>query len=324
MLCALAFVPVLATCACDDPKEPVDPVAPLALRVPPVPQDLGDRAYQQVAKIVGLGPRHSGTKGWEEGLDYIESHLRGLGLDPVRDRWVDPFERMTFENLSCRIPGRLSDTIVIGCHHDTKIMEGHSDPKHNFPFVGANDSGSGVGLILALAEVLVEHPVDPTIELAFFDGEESLSFHWDQSRALFGSRRYVARYRAQGDGVPTIHAMICLDMVGAVHLSLDDELYSDPELKRIVYESAEALGTEDVLFARSRRIGDDHLPFVQAGIRSIDLIDVLDNPEWHTPNDTMEHIRAESLQTVGAMVLHALPAIAAETIPSLRGGVVHR
>ena len=134
----------------------------------------------------------------------------------------------------------------------------------------------------------------------------------------------MARYRAQGASVPTIRAMILLDMVGADHLSLDDELHSDPELKRIVYESAEELGTEDVLFARSRHIADDHLPFVKAGIRSIDLVDVLDNPEWHTPNDTMEHIRAESLQTVGAMVLHALPAIAAETIPSLEGGGVHR
>ena len=64
--------------------------------------------------------------------------------------------------------------------------------------------------------------------------------------------------------------------------------------------------------ARSRdeltTIEDDHIPFLRAGVPSVDLID-LDNPTWHTPQDTIEFVSARSLQTVGDVVLAALPDI---------------
>ena len=54
---------------------------------------------------------------------------------------------------------------------------------------------------------------------------------------------------------------------------------------------------------------DDHIPFLDDGIRAINLIDLYDNPEWHTKDDTLKHISSRSLQIVGEVVLTALPEI---------------
>ena len=54
---------------------------------------------------------------------------------------------------------------------------------------------------------------------------------------------------------------------------------------------------------------DDHRPFLDDGIPAIDLIDLYDNPQWHTVEDTLDHISAKSLQIVGEVVLTALPAL---------------
>ena len=57
-------------------------------------------------------------------------------------------------------------------------------------------------------------------------------------------------------------------------------------------------------------IEDDHLPFLEAGIPSVDLID-LEYDAWHTPMDTIEQLSARSLQAVGDVLLAALPGIEA-------------
>ena len=59
-----------------------------------------------------------------------------------------------------------------------------------------------------------------------------------------------------------------------------------------------------------RQIEDDHLPFLQAGVPSVDIID-LDYAHWHTAGDTLDAVSARSLQIVGDVVLAALPQIEA-------------
>ncbi|MCA8976886.1 MAG: M28 family peptidase, partial [Planctomycetes bacterium] len=185
------------------------------------PDDLGATAYGHIERLVSFGPRHAadpvGRPGWTQQIAYIEQEFERLGLRVARDTWTDRKELITFSNLSVTIPGTRKDRIVIACHHDTKCTTGHPAAEHNFDFVGANDGGSGVGLLLALAPVLRQKPHEATIELVFFDGEESLDWRWNEAkRALFGSKRFVARHRdAQLLGEePRIAAVILLDMVG--------------------------------------------------------------------------------------------------------------
>jgi glutaminyl-peptide cyclotransferase len=320
---------VAAACGACSPDPPVPPTPAATNRSQTgddsaLPGDLGARAFIHVEKLVGFGARHSGTEGWSRAVDYIAEELQELGLDVRRDRWTEEREGLTYENVSARIPGRVADRIVLGAHHDTKITEGHEDPAHNFAFVGANDSASGVGLLLALAEHWVAHPPVASVDVVFFDGEESVPFTWDLTRALFGSRRYAAQYRdasMEPGGEPPIRAMVLLDMVGSRELSIDDESMSDRGLHRIFAESAEACGHSAYFFRNRLQVSDDHMAFLELGIPAIDLIDIYDNPQWHTPDDTLEHIAPESLQVVGEVVLTALPRIESKliTIPDEDG-----
>lgn len=285
----------------------------LELTAVETPMDLGSRAYAHVAKLVGFGPRYSGSPGWQLSLDYIAVTLEEkTGVQPVRDRWTDDKHGVTFENIHVTLPGKSPHRILLACHHDTKKCAGHPDPAHNFHFVGANDSGSGVGLLLALSEELAKTERDATVQIVFFDGEECLDYDWDKQKALFGSRHFVAAEKArklEPGGDSKIRALVLLDMVGAVDLQIDNETYSDQHLRDIFRSAAHACGHQDVFFGESMAITDDHIPFVDEGIPAIDLIDLVNNPQWHTADDTLEHISAQSLQIVGETVMTALPAI---------------
>ena len=311
-------LPSAATPRPQDPirqQDEIDLGRPLPLTPVTAPTELGERALAHVRTLVGFGPRYSGprpTPGWTQQLEYIETTLRAAGLAVQGDTWTDRKELITFRNVRATIPGKRRDRVLLACHHDTKCTTGHADPEHNFHFVGANDGASGVGLLLALAPVLATSEREATIELVFFDGEESLDWTWnDAARALFGSKRYVKQHRdAQllGDE-PRIAAMVLLDMVGRTELHIQQELYSTRLLREITWGAAVATGHRASFYQRAEAASDDHKPFLEVGIPAVDLIDLNGNPHWHKATDTLEHVSAKSLQQVADVVLTMLPAI---------------
>ncbi|MCA8964208.1 MAG: M28 family peptidase [Planctomycetes bacterium] len=276
------------------------------------PADTGEKAFEHVRTLVGFGARYTGMPGWTQQLEYIAAALEKLGLTVQRDTWTDRKELKTFTNLSVSLPGKRKDRIVLACHHDTKCTTGHPDAEHNFPFVGANDGGSGVGLLLALAPVLAATEREATIELVFFDGEESLDWKWnDAARALFGSKRFVKRQRDAellGEAEP-IRALVLLDMVGRTELHIQEELYSTTLLRRITWSAAVATGNQKSFYRRAEAASDDHVPFLDVGIPAVDLIDLKDNPHWHNATDTLDNMSPKSLQIVADVVLTMLPEI---------------
>ncbi|MEC8251646.1 MAG: M28 family metallopeptidase [Planctomycetota bacterium] len=290
---------------------PIDQAAPASLAARRATAAVGERAMQHCRELVALGPRYFGQPGWSKQLDYIVKTLGQHGLAAQRDTWTDRRELITFSNVSATIPGDLPGRVLLACHHDTKCTTGHPIAEHNFDFVGANDGASGVGLLLALAPVLKERRDRATVELVFFDGEESLDFHWNDSRALFGSKRFVRRHleaRARGEE-PAITGVVLLDMVGRVDLHIQEDLYSDPELRRLCWSAAFATGHEAKFFRVAEAAKDDHVPFLRAGIPAIDLIDLKGNPYWHTRYDTLEFLSADSLRAVADVVLTMIPNI---------------
>ncbi len=285
----------------------VIPLAPVR-----APANVGAEALAHARTLVGFGARHPGTPGWTAQLRYIERTLQGHGLSVQADTWTDRIERITFTNLSCTLPGKRRERIVLGCHHDTKCTTGHSDPAHNFHFVGANDGASAVALLLTLAPLLAATEREATLELVFFDGEESLDWKWnDGARALFGSKRFVKRHRDAlllGDE-PRIEALVLLDMVGRADLHIQEELYSTDLLRQITWSAAVATGHRALFYRRAEAASDDHKPFLEVGIPAVDLIDLNGNPQWHTKDDTLEHLAPASLQAVADVVLTMLPEV---------------
>ncbi len=187
--------------------------------------------------------------------------------------------------------GETSPQLILGAHYDSRIYADRDpDPtKWTQPVPGADDGASGVAVLLELARSL---PADTVpMWMVFFDAEDNGSIPgWDW---LLGSRAFVATMAV------TPKAMVLVDMVGATDLSIPMESYSNPQLRNSLWNTAADLGYGKIFIPQVKyTVEDDHLPFVQAGIPSVDIID-LDYPYWHTTADTPEHVSAQSLQIVG-------------------------
>jgi Zn-dependent M28 family amino/carboxypeptidase len=103
-------------------------------------------------------------------------------------------------------------------------------------------------------------------------------------------------------------------MIGDRDLRIMRDDYSTPWLTDIIWDAARRQKLDSYFVPESTRVEDDHLPFVQAGVPSVDIIDLeryQERGRWHTANDTLDAVSARSLQIVGDVVLAALPRIEA-------------
>lgn len=263
-----------------------------------------NRAWTHLRQIVAMGPRPAGSPAIEDTRKYIRAQLQPLvanGVTLTEDSWTDttPVGRIPMVNLMLTIPGQSRDRIVIAGHYDTKRFR-------EFRFVGANDGGSSSAFLLELARVLATRRNPLTIELLFLDGEEATG-EWQGTDHTYGSRRYVSLARAEGR-LNTLKAMLLVDMIADVDLRLKRDSNSTRWLTDIVWEAARARGLQEYFVRDETAIEDDHLPFLEAGVPSVDIID-LEFEAWHTPYDTLDAVSARSMQVVGDAVLAALPQI---------------
>jgi len=99
-------------------------------------------------------------------------------------------------------------------------------------------------------------------------------------------------------------------MIGDRDLRIRREENSTAWLTNIIWDAARRQRLDGVFIAESTRVEDDHMPFLAAGVPAVDVID-LDFEAWHTPKDTLDVVSARSLQSVGDVLLAALPQIEA-------------
>src|SRR5262249_40458663 len=173
--------------------------------------------------------------------------------------------------------------------------------------VGASDGGSSAAFLLELARVLKTRKNPMTIELLFLDGEEARMPEWGGTDNTYGSRHYVDAARRDGS-LASLKALILVDMIGDRDLDIRRDSNSTPWLTNVIWETARRQNLDDYFITDSTRIEDDHLPFLAAGIPSVDIID-LDYEAWHTAKDSLDAVSARSLQVVGDVLLAALPQI---------------
>ena len=263
-------------------------------------------AFRHVEQLVAIGPRYSGSPGIEKAKRYIEAQLSAAGLDIEFQVFDDdtPHGSRKFSNIIAYPKWRRGERIIFASHYDTKWIE-------NVHFVGANDGGSSSGLLLELARVLAAHPMQPTPYFIFFDGEESLG-EWGPTNGLFGSRYLVRAWQRRGE-LAQVRAMILADMIGDKTLDVGIPQNSSAKLAKAVFEASQELGYRGSFSLNSSMIADDHVPFIMAGIPSIDLIDFQFgstpglNDYWHTDQDTLDKISPQSIEIVGRTILKALP-----------------
>jgi Zn-dependent M28 family amino/carboxypeptidase len=252
---------------------------------------------------VSLGPRPAGSAGIEQSRAYIRKQLAAAGVAFVEQAWdaVTPRGTVRMVNLIATIPGARKDRLVVAGHYDTKRFD-------DIRFVGANDGGSSAATLIELARVLKARKNALTAELLFLDGEEAV-VQWQGNDRTYGSRHYVETARKDGS-LRSLRAMILVDMVADRDLRMKREVNSTPWLTDTIWDAARREKLGAYFLDEPTQIEDDHLPFLQAGVPAVDLID-LEYLPWHTAGDTLDAVSARSLQIVGDVLLAALPNIEA-------------
>ena len=261
-----------------------------------------NRAWEHLRRQVAFGPRPSGSAALAECRRYILAQLKAAGIAASEQAFdaETPVGTIRMVNVVATIPGTRPERIAIGSHYDTKLFR-------EFRFVGASDGASSTATLLELGRVLKARKSPFTIDLLFFDGEEAV-VEWQGTDHTYGSRYYVQAARTSGT-LKGLKAFVLLDMVGDRNLNIRRETSSTRWLTDIAWAAAKRRGHGHAFIDEPFSVGgDDHFPFLAAGIPAVDLID-LDYPAWHTPGDTLDAVSARSLQITGDVVLEALPAI---------------
>jgi glutaminyl-peptide cyclotransferase len=273
----------------------------------------GERALDHVRKQIEFGPRPPDTPQLLKTRAYISSELKSYGLTVSFDEFnaATPQGEKKMVNVVAEIPGDSKTLILIASHYDTKFYQ-------DMHFVGANDPAASVATLLEIGRVLGSNKERPkvTYRLVFFDGEEAFCEGWDECGKdgrpdnTYGSRHYVSLLRERNE-LENARALILLDMMGYKNLELGRDPSSTRWLQDIIWETGRELGHTQIFVEREEGVGgDDHEPFLSAGVDSVDLIQLSSYPHWHKADDTIDKVSPQSMKIVGETVLASLPKIA--------------
>jgi Zn-dependent M28 family amino/carboxypeptidase len=278
-------------------------LAPLAL---PAQQHFnGPKALEYAREFVSIGPRWPTSPGHLKAEQFLRAHFQHDQLEEDTFTADTPIGPVAMRNFIVRFPGKKDGTIVLATHYETNYW------LKNINFVGANDGGSTVGLLLAIADQLRGKTLDGySVWLVFFDGEEAIQ-SWSASDSTYGSRHLAAKWGRDGT-LGKIKAFVLADMIGDKNLDIQRESQSTDWLVALVRQAAKKYADERYFFQREEAVEDDHLAFIARGIPSIDVIDLdygPNNSYHHTAQDTMDKISAQSLTIDGDVFVETIRLI---------------
>jgi Zn-dependent M28 family amino/carboxypeptidase len=252
----------------------------------------GNIAMEHVKHQVSLGPRIPGTEAHKQCVNWIVENLKSFNW--IVESQPFPYQNKQITNIIAKNRFGTPD-IIIGAHYDTRMYADQDpNPANRLkPVPGANDGASGVSALVELARILpLTHPKN--IWLVFFDAEDQGNIH--NMSWIMGSRLFAATL------VEKPQKVIILDMIGDESLDLYYEHNSDPDISKSIWEKGAQLGYQKHFIpTKKHSLLDDHTPFIELGISSIDIID-FDYPYWHTISDTTDKVSAASLEVVGKTV----------------------
>lgn len=293
----LPLVLVMAACSADPAIGPT----------PGRPVFDGEVAMELVQRQVAFGPRVPGTDGHARQLAWMLARLDSLAPVMVADTFdhvAVSGDSLRLVNVLARYNPDASRRIVLLAHWDTRPRsdEALDVALHDIPVPGANDGASGTAVLLTLSSILSENPPPLGVDLLWVDGED---YGPGVEDMLLGARHYAAT--VADDGRP-VYGLL-LDMVGDADPSFPVEgisaQYANVVVQK-VWRAAERLGYRAFFpTAVGRTLTDDHVPLIEAGIPTANLVDFTYGPGnsyWHTPQDVPENVSATTLGMVGEVV----------------------
>jgi Zn-dependent M28 family amino/carboxypeptidase len=307
LVLAPVLIPRLGRFAEKEPDSPRPSLLSAALSSGPagtpagaLPQMNAARAMQYVREVAAFGPRAIGSPAHKKLEAYLTAHLKGIPVEHDDFIASTPGGDFPIHNIIAKFAGTKTGVVVIATHYDTLMSVKN--------FVGANDGGSGTGLLLELANHLrTMKRTGYSVWLVWLDGEEAVR-KWSETDSLYGSRHLAEKWQKDGTS-KQMKAFLLADMIGDADLNIDRDQNSTPWLEDLVYQAASRLGYQSHFFARSLAVDDDHIPFAKAGVAVADLIDFdygYNNVFWHTPQDTLDKLNPKSLEITGNVLLETV------------------
>jgi Zn-dependent M28 family amino/carboxypeptidase len=280
-------------------------------------EDFSSRqAFAYTAQVAAFGERWPGSPGHKKTEDLIHQVLQKDGGQVEADDFTADTPR-----------GPIPVHNIIGKFNVTAdpkqpifILAGHYDTLFKTGFIGANDGASSTAILLAFADALAHQKTKMQIWLVWTDLEEAIQ-SFTNGDGLYGSTHLAGKIAAAGE-VPRIRGFFLLDMIGDKDLAVARETNSSQSLQKVIAQAADQVGYGNYFFKYDANIIDDHAPFLQAGIPSVDVVDAEYGPmgarydamgEYHHTNmDTMDKVSQHSLEVVGRTILLTIELIDAQ------------
>lgn len=270
------------------------------------------RAYGYLNDICAIGPRISGSPGMTKQQKLLQEHFEKLGAKVSYQEFVanNPLggARVPMANILVEWHPERKDRILLVAHYDTRPLPDRDlDPvkRKSGTFIGANDGGSGVAVMMELANFMAKLEGPVGVDFLLVDGEE-LVYNDPRDPYFLGSTWFAKKY-AEKPPEYKYRSAVVLDMVGDADLQIYQEKTctawheSRPIVKEI-WGTAQKLGVKEFIPSVGYQVRDDHLPLRNtAKIPTCEIID-FDYLPWHTSSDTPQHCSGASLAKVGWVI----------------------
>ena len=282
---------------------------------PPPKEFDGKTAFGYLQTQVNFGPRIPGTPPHERMAAWLDSMFRARADSVIIQSWNHTTASGTvlpLHNVIARFNPGATRRVLFMAHWDTRPHADRDPHNPTQPVPGANDGASGVAVLLGMADALKAHQPAIGVDLLCEDGEDYGDFEKEKDDVLIGAR-YFAQHLPPG---PTYLFAALLDMVGDRELQIKEEgqsLLAAPEVVDLVWRQARELGYAQYFIpSPGETLTDDHVELHKVGIRAIDVVDFQYGPPvpgkpggswWHTTEDTIDKVSAQSLQVVGDVMM---------------------
>ena len=326
--------------SCKDEKKSVDEnqTSKPTIELVKAPVFLSDSAYNYIEKQVMFGPRTLNSKAHDACGDYLISKLKGYKAEIIVQSFVaEAFDgtKLNSKNIIASYFPKAPRRILLAAHWDTRPFTDQDEDKSNDrkPIDGANDGGSGVGVLLEIARVLgldTNQNTQVGVDIILFDSEDMGTPEFEKAKDA--SKQYYclgSQYWSKNKHKPDYSAYfgILLDMVGAKNATFGKEGTSMQYAGSVmdnVWDVAQKVGYGQYFVnANVAGIIDDHLYVNENGkIPTIDIVECrISDPEsfkfsqsWHTQKDKISVIDKNTLKAVGQTILQVIYQEKANTV----------
>lgn len=277
-----------------------------------------DTAYWFIERQVAFGPRIPNTAAHRKTADWLVKTLESYTDRVIRQSttvkgYKDAVWNIT--NIIASFNPEVSERILLCAHWDTRPEADEDSQYPDKPADGADDGGSGVGVLLEVARQLSQSRPAIGIDIVLFDAEDGGGHGPNSNETWCLGSQYWAKNPHQS-GYKARYGIL-LDMVGAKNAMFAKEKISlqfAPDVVNRVWGTGQRLGYGRFFVNLvGGQITDDHLYINKlTGIPTIDIINY--NPysekgfgsHWHTLNDNLEIIDRASLRAAGHTVMQVI------------------